>query len=1206
MNLEILKNKICSNKYKVISFDIFDTLIVRPCMLPTDILKLVGLRCGFDGNFLEMRRVAEKQARRVSKSDEITYDDIYAQLGEIFDIDEELLLKLKNTELEIEKQYLYARQAMKGIFDFAKSIGKKIILVSDMYLPKDVLEDILSNCGYTGYDKLYLSSEYKVMKSSGKLYDIVLNDLKKDGINANNILHMGDNLRSDVTIPQTKQISTVHIPGTMWLLRKNKKLKLLFENVDRNLDNSFLIGFSANLVFNDPFRPYDMNSYFYGSKYSLANMLLAPMFYSFNKWMLEDSIKQNINTLCMVYRDGYIPEKIIECMSPYYKDVPEIRRLYLTRNMINRFHCFDKNPVFESINEMLFSDRMTVDEFIRERLYVSDSGQYEEVLDVFKKHNYKDGDQKVGRRDDLSVWIKELNSVFIKNASESTETIKEYCESVLNGCGRLAVYDIGYRGRVSDFLKKYLDIESIGYHFFAKENVRTCDNADNMKYGIMYGLLTEKTSMLLNLLTEDLLNERTASVKDVKKDDNGDFKLIRDGFNSDNSGITLLQDYIVQYSKKFSDLFREDLKSISFDLINYFELYVQFLEKPMSIDVKVFRDLSIDDSSFMNPRAKDVYREWNLKHIFRSSSDRVLYEMKLSIFNGCDEIKYRLKQTIMFVGNPKYINSKVIKDINNISQRDEERYYHLLMETSEHSKGEYKKYSFGTDIISKIDMPRGYDEKVSVELSKEMKDIIDSKEYLKDTVSKVYSQMNNIGEGYAEALVCYWYRYFCKVINLYNQKNAELVFVVWNEKSIMHTLLKNICDEQKISIRFVNEADISLDNEIKKIDKQVLTHIDKNKKMRIAICASMPRKGYSGGRTHALNLAECLSYKNNEVFFISRYLPMFKDEMKENPGHNDIHFVCSDDLINEEAYNIYFGEQSLDYLIVVPHRDKNEAFYLTARNLAKRMNAKLVLLNYETPNWKEKYLGKDSQDIESFEQWLRVTDDGCLILCSDKESIKFAKDFYIDNPLNTTFDYWYPVINSLVADKVDVQKENRIVAFVRPGDINKGSNDILKLLEWGVEGYEVVLICGRGVKDAVYYNFMKQLKKIKKDYSIKCTVKIQPTDYEKFVEVSKARYMLFPSYFEGYGTPPIEAQYCNTVCLVYDLPVLRETCKEGAVYCEYGNIKDMHDKLIDLIKSEYKREDLHDEIKDIAEFHSCADRLDEMFRSHLDDEWRCN
>ena len=64
-----------------------------------------------------------------------------------------------------------------------------------MYLKTDTVRLILTNCGYNldGVN-VYVSSEYALTKRTGKLFKKVL---EIESVSPNEVLHLGDNLRSD-------------------------------------------------------------------------------------------------------------------------------------------------------------------------------------------------------------------------------------------------------------------------------------------------------------------------------------------------------------------------------------------------------------------------------------------------------------------------------------------------------------------------------------------------------------------------------------------------------------------------------------------------------------------------------------------------------------------------------------------------------------------------------------------------------------------------------------------------------------------------------------------------------------------------------------------------------------------------------------------------------------------------------------------------
>ncbi len=169
-------------KYDVISFDIFDTLLLRPFIKPTDLFLYIEAKYDIKG-FCQARILAEMQSREISKEQDITLDEIYHQIPKEFHL-------YKEVEIATEKEMLIPNLEMLELYRFAKENNKRVIIVSDMYLPLEVLEDILISKGFDGYTNFYLSSHIKLTKHSKDLFKHVL---KQENITHTQMLHIGDN-----------------------------------------------------------------------------------------------------------------------------------------------------------------------------------------------------------------------------------------------------------------------------------------------------------------------------------------------------------------------------------------------------------------------------------------------------------------------------------------------------------------------------------------------------------------------------------------------------------------------------------------------------------------------------------------------------------------------------------------------------------------------------------------------------------------------------------------------------------------------------------------------------------------------------------------------------------------------------------------------------------------------------------------------------
>lgn len=284
-----LKAKI--DEHEVISFDIFDTLLLRAYAKPDDVFRHLGM-LNDDEDFATKRCYADGVARlRNPQREEITFDQIYDFLGKRYE-------DLKQQELDMEESVLTANPEMLEVFNYAKEQGKKIVILSDMYLSKDFLEMVLQKKGYSGFNKLYVSADINKTKRSGSLYKHVLDELE---VSPGKMIHIGDNLSVDCEVANYLGISTFYYEKVMnRFFQQNPKATIFHQNNSDNIAVSIILGVSAikSLTSED--------NYWENLGYDYA----GPIAYGYTEWLYKEFKKDGIEEALFVARDGYILDKI--------------------------------------------------------------------------------------------------------------------------------------------------------------------------------------------------------------------------------------------------------------------------------------------------------------------------------------------------------------------------------------------------------------------------------------------------------------------------------------------------------------------------------------------------------------------------------------------------------------------------------------------------------------------------------------------------------------------------------------------------------------------------------------------------------------------------------------------------------------------------------------------------------------------------------
>lgn len=299
---EELRRQIASAE--VISFDVFDTLLVRDVLRPVDLffflergLRRAGIPCP---DFAMRRQAAEAALNQVCVPN---LDQIYTRLGKDYGWKEEIISKACALEFAFERRACHARKYMRDIYRWALELHKTVVLVSDMYLPQAQLQTLLENAGYTGYHGLYISCERQATKASGALFALVRRDF------SGTILHIGDNAQADDTQARAHGLRAYPILSAYDMLIHSSMGKLAAKA--RTPDMMLILGMVIRRLFDDPFAlgptkgmvPVD-------DLFLLGCALIGPVISCFVRWMCREAWDKNSDMILFCARDGYLIEKL--------------------------------------------------------------------------------------------------------------------------------------------------------------------------------------------------------------------------------------------------------------------------------------------------------------------------------------------------------------------------------------------------------------------------------------------------------------------------------------------------------------------------------------------------------------------------------------------------------------------------------------------------------------------------------------------------------------------------------------------------------------------------------------------------------------------------------------------------------------------------------------------------------------------------------
>ncbi len=469
---------------RVVVFDIFDTLLTRPLLNPENIKNIVAQRAGGEAGklYLELRAVAETQARQKAGRD-IGLDAIFAELATLSGLSSEVINQLRSLEETIELEIVTPRSEVITLLYLAITLGKRVILASDMYLPKPVIEKMLKHHGISGWHAFYLSSDTGFRKDTGDFYRQLL---IQENVSPSEIMVIGDNEHSDLQIPDIIGMKLLHVMRPVELARAIPRFGAIIENtlycgdLNRQLTLGTLVQANFRPLFFPHFDPSDLVP---ATPWTTGFTIAGPLVLSFVQWLAAKAAADSIQHLYFLAREGQILKLVYDqWVSNDANAIPSdylvLSRRAITVPMISNF-----DDILQIARVQYYPNHLS--EFIQERYGLKLS--HEELqnfarLGLWPKNKLVSVENE--NIDHLMPVLQTLEERILTNAQIEHPGLLSYLNSVgLNTNSKSAIVDIGYSATIQGYLNRLMNQAIHGYYLMTTTRVQ--------KISSQYGAITQ-------------------------------------------------------------------------------------------------------------------------------------------------------------------------------------------------------------------------------------------------------------------------------------------------------------------------------------------------------------------------------------------------------------------------------------------------------------------------------------------------------------------------------------------------------------------------------------------------------------------------------------------------------------------------------------------------------------------------------------------
>ena len=464
-----------ANNGQVVTFDIFDTLLMRKVAEPYHVNEIIRLKVedllGKNFDFPKMRIAAENDARQV-KGGDVSLDEIYKSFSKLAKLDEATCKKIRELEVATEVEMILPRKEIVGWFkELRDRHKKKIWLVSDMYMQTPDLERLLKKCGVEGYDKLFISCETGLRKDTAAIWERFV----RDGLNApGKLIHLGDNETSDIQLPSDRKFATYHLMSAINLFTLTPFGKMFAQRLGgrKSLYAGIFFGTLLAKKFQSPFalnadmseRPgklvmknfREFGYWFFGTP--LLTYIL---------WLIQKTREDKIRRIFFLARDGYF-------LQPLYKLVTKL--LNVEPLPSDYFYASRRAVTVAAVNNLSQTEDI---------IKLNFNGTLKQFFAARFGLDLGD-DTKISLPDESFALVKKIikqhAEEIMSHVTTEQTNYKKYIDGLGGSFDKIGLADMGYSGTIQFHLQRLTKKIFTGYYFATNATNRFgSEAADRMR-----------------------------------------------------------------------------------------------------------------------------------------------------------------------------------------------------------------------------------------------------------------------------------------------------------------------------------------------------------------------------------------------------------------------------------------------------------------------------------------------------------------------------------------------------------------------------------------------------------------------------------------------------------------------------------------------------------------------------------------------------